>query len=75
MFIYHVHRNGEGSYDELEAAVVIAVDEYHARCLAAEHKGDEGKWLWFTDQVTIELIGTALPVLSPGLICMDKPPG
>jgi hypothetical protein len=71
MFIYHVHRNGQGSWQEQEAVVVIATDEEHARDIASERCGDEGPYIWGTKHVTVDYLGTARAGLTAGMICRD----
>lgn len=71
MFIYHVHRNGEGDWQQQEAAVVIAAGEEHAREIASQSHGDEGQDLWLTPKATVKYLGTARLDLPAGMICRD----
>jgi len=71
MFIYHVHRDGEGSWQEQEGVVVIAESEDSAREVASRSHGDEGVDLWLTPKVTVEYLGIARAGLTAGLTCRD----
>jgi len=71
MFIYHVHRNGEGSWQEQEAVVVVAASEDLARHIASRSHGDEGEDLWLTPKATVEYLGIARAGLTAGMICRD----
>lgn len=71
MFIYHVHRKGEGSWQEQEGVVVVASNEDQARDLASRSHGDEGLDLWLTPKATVDYLGVARPGLTAGMICRD----
>jgi hypothetical protein len=71
MFMYHVHRNGDGSWQEQGAVVVAAAGEDHARGIASRSHGDEGMDLWLTPKVTVDYLGIARAGLPAGLICRD----
>lgn len=71
MFLYHVHRDQQGSWQEQEAVVVVALDENRAREIASQSHGDESADLWLTPKATVEYLGIARAGLTAGMICRD----
>lgn len=78
MNIYLVSREDEdsGCRDQLHKAVVVAPNHEGARGFAALAHGDEGFDFWWTNNATVHHLGITLEDdLTPGIVCMDFPPG
>jgi hypothetical protein len=56
MKIYNVYRLDKIGWDEYEEFVVIAKDEKTAREMCAKNHADEGKEIWLSDKVHVEIV-------------------
>jgi hypothetical protein len=72
MNIYLLTREDYTDYDEQCAVVVTAANEDEARQLASSGAGDEGVDRWFTNNVSVMQLGTALSnVTETAVWCRD----
>lgn len=73
MFLWHLSQSENDTYDTFDSAVVAAETEEEARlinpdCRRADWRKPAVKWCSSPDNVTVNLIGTAVEGTEEGII-------
>jgi hypothetical protein len=70
MKLYRISQTANSNLDTYDSAIVCAKDEEEARYINPDCGWDEYPMAWCKspDQVTVELIGIAVPGVPPGIV-------